>query len=144
MGHAVSFENPPADARRRLLERVKTIAVVGLSPKPGRPSHRIALELKRHGYRIVPIRPAVDQLLGEQAYASIIDVPEHLEIDLVNVFRRSEYLAEIVDTCLARRINALWAQLGIHDEDAALRAQAAGMTVVTDRCIAVDHRELLG
>ena len=140
----MSFKNPGAEERRALLERVETIAVVGLSPKPERPSHRIARDLQRYGYRIVPIRPAIDRLLGEQVYASIIDVPETVQIDLVNVFRRSEYLAEIVDACLARKINALWAQLGIHDEDAALRAQAAGMTVITDRCISVDYRELLG
>lgn len=140
----MSFANPPAEARRALLERVKTIAVVGLSPKPERPSHRIAHDLQSYGYRIVPIRPAIDELLGERAYANIIEVPDAVEIDLVNVFRRSEYLPEIVDACLARKIGALWAQLGIHHEDAALRAQSAGMTVITDRCIGVDHRNLLG
>lgn len=139
----MSFANPPAEARRALLERVKTIAVVGLSPKPERPSHRIARELQSYGYRIVPIRPAIDTLLGERVYANIIDVPAAVRIDLVNVFRRAEYLPGIVDACIARTIGALWAQLGIHHEDAALRAQAAGMTVITDRCIGVDYRDLL-
>lgn len=140
----MSFVNPPAEVRKALLERVRTIAVIGLSPKPQRPSHRVARELQSYGYRIVPIRPAVDVLLGERVYANIMDVPDTIQIDLVNVFRGSEYLPEIVAACLARKIGALWAQLGIHDEDAAQRAQAAGMTVITDRCIAVDYRDLLG
>lgn len=140
----MSFANPPAEVRKALLERVKTIAVVGLSPKPERPSHRIARELQSYGYRIVPIRPAIDALLGERVYANIIDVPETIQIDLVNVFRRAEYLPEIVTACLTRKIGALWAQLDIHDEEAALRAQAGGMTVITNRCIAVDYRDLLG
>lgn len=139
----MSFVNPSAEVRKALLERVKIIAVVGLSPKRERPSHRIARDLQSYGYRIVPIRPAINELLGECAYANIIDVPDTIQIDLVNVFRRAEYLPEIVAACLTRKISALWAQLGIHDEDAALRAQAAGMTVVTNRCIGIDYRELL-
>ena len=136
-----AFVNPDSSERRALLEKIRTIAVLGLSPKAERPSYRVAAQLQSFGYRIIPVRPGIDTLLGERVYANIIDITE--SIDLVNVFRRSEYLPQIVDECLARGVPALWTQLGIVDEQAAARARDGGMVVVMDRCIAVDHRELM-
>lgn len=135
------FKNPDAESRRALLKKVKTIAVIGLSPKPERPSHQVAAQLQSYGYRIIPIRPKIETLLGERAFADIMDVAE--QIDLVNVFRRSEYLPGIVDACLQRGIRAIWTQLGIVHVEAAARACDAGTTVVMDRCIAVDYQALM-
>lgn len=135
------FFNPNVDERRALLKKIRTIAVLGLSPKPERPSYRVASQLQSFGYRVIPVRPGIDTLLGERVYANITDIAE--PIDLVNVFRRTEYLPQIVDECLARGIPALWAQLGIVHQEAAARARDGGMTVVMDRCIAVDYRELM-
>lgn len=138
---STAFANPDAAERRALLKKVHTIAVLGLSPKPERPSHRVALQLQSFGYKIIPVRPGINTLLGERVYADIMDVAE--PIDLVNVFRRSEYLPSIVQACLARGVPALWAQLGILHAQAAARAREGGMMVVMDRCIAVDYRELM-
>lgn len=135
------FLNPNADERRALLLKIRTIALLGISPKSERPSYRVASQLQSFGYRVIPVRPGIDTLLGERVYAGIMDIGE--PIDLVNVFRRSQYLPQIVDECLARGVPALWAQRGIVDAGAALRARDAGMTVVMDRCIAADYRELL-
>lgn len=135
------FLNPDAEERRALLKKIRTIAVLGLSPKPERPSYRVASQLQSFGYRVILVRPGIDTLLGERVYANIIDIDE--PIDLVNVFRRSEYLPQIVEECLARGVPALWAQLGIVDQEAAARARNGGMTVIMDRCIAIDYRELM-
>jgi len=126
---------------RALFARVRTIAVVGLSPKPNRPSHRIALRLKSWGYRVIPVRPAVSEVLGEKAYPSLAAVPER--IDLVNVFRAAEEVGPIVEQCIALKLPAVWIQLGIFNERAAERAQAAGMFVAMDRCISVDYHRLM-
>ena len=134
------FSNPPADEIRALLQRVKTIAVVGYSPKPERPSHRVAAALQARGYRIVPVRPAISEGLGEKAYASVRDLPE--VPDLVDVFRQPAAVDAIVDDCIARGVKNLWLQDGVINEAAALRAQAAGMTVVMNRCTLRDQRLL--
>ena len=126
---------------RALLARVKTIAVVGLSPKPERPSHRIARRLQEWGYRVVPVRPGIAQVLGEKAYARLAELPA--KPDLVNVFRSSEQVGGVVDECIALGLPAIWTQQGIVDEAAAERARAAGMFVVMDRCISVEYRRLL-
>lgn len=131
------FENPSADARRDLLKNVKTIAVLGLSPKPDRPSFVVARAMQRFGYRIVPVRPATAEVLGEKAYAKLDEVPD--KIDLVDVFRAAEHLDAIVDECIALKIPAIWIQEGIVNEAAAQRARDAGMTVVMDRCIYKDY-----
>jgi uncharacterized protein len=131
------FQNPPEDEIRTLLKRVRTVAVVGLSPRPTRPSHRVASALKRYGYRIVPVRPAVDEVLGERAYASLRELA--FTPDLVDVFRAPEYVTSIVDDCIALKIPALWLQDGVIDDAAALRAQAAGIVVVMDRCMYRDY-----
>lgn len=132
-----AFANPSLDDIRALLERIHTIAVIGLSPKANRPSHRVAASMQRFGYRIVPVRPAVDEVLGERAYADLRDVPD--AIDLVDVFRAPEHVDEIVDACIELRVPALWLQDGVVNEPAALRAREAGILVVMDRCIYRDY-----
>lgn len=135
------FQNPPPDEIRALLQRVRTIAVVGLSPQPARPSHGVARELQRFGYRIVPVRPAIGEVLGEKAYATLAEVP--VAVDLVDVFRAAEHVDAIVDECLRMKVPAIWIQEGIVNESAAQRAREGGMTVVMDRCIYKDHVSLL-
>ena len=136
------FRNPDDDAVRGLLERVRRIAVVGLSPKPHRDSHRVARYLLERGYEIVPVYPREDEILGQKVYRSVRDVPG--TVDLVDVFRRSEELPEVIDDVLAARAGALWLQIGCVDEAGALRAWEAGLSVVMDRCLMVDHAHLLG
>lgn len=133
----MSFVNPPPEVIRDLLKRVKTIAVVGLSPKPDRPSHQVARAMQGFGYRIIPVRPGVAEILGEKAYARLSDVPE--PIDLVDVFRAAKHLDAIVDECIRLKIPALWIQEGIVNEAAARRAVEAGITVVMDRCLYKDY-----
>jgi predicted CoA-binding protein len=148
----VNFENPGDDALRALLKTVKTIAVVGLSPQPARPSYRVAQAMQRYGYRIVPVRPLVDEVLGEKAYASLADIP--FPVDLVDVFRAAEHVPAIVEQCLALHSMqrpsstlhhlpaAIWIQEGIVHEAAARAAQAGGMTVVMDRCLLKEYVRL--
>ena len=137
-----AFENPGEDAIRALLERVRRIAVVGLSPKPWRDSHRVARYLLERGYDVVPVYPREDEILGQRVFRRVQDIVP--SVDLVDVFRRSEGLPAVVDDTLAAQAGALWLQLGCIDEPGALRAQAAGVSVVMDRCIMVDHARLLG
>lgn len=132
------FENPDPDQLCAMLKEVRTIAVIGLSPRPERPSYYVAQALQRFGFRIIPVRPAISEVLGEKAYPTLADVPE--KIDLVNVFRTQEYIDAIVDDCLKLGIKRLWIQQGIINEAAALRARENGMTVVMDRCIMVEYR----
>src|SRR5574340_5919 len=132
--------NPDSGQIRQLLREVKTIAVVGLSPKPVRPSHRVARSMQGFGYRIVPVRPAVDEILGERVYASLADIP--FKVDLVDVFRAPEHVDEIVDDCLRLGLARLWLQDGVVAEAAAARARAAGMTVVSARCVLRDYTTL--
>jgi hypothetical protein len=134
-------QNPAPDEIRALLKKVRTIAVVGLSPQPARPSYFVAKAMQRFGYRIVPVRPAVSEVLGEKAYATLADVPG--PIDLVDVFRAAEHVDAIVDECLRLKIPAIWIQEGIINEAAAQKARDAGMTVVMDRCIYKDYVELM-
>jgi len=136
------FENPSDEDRRALLRRVKVIAVVGLSPNPARPSHGVARSLQRFGYSIIPIHPTAIEVLGAKAYRRLSEVPG--QIDLVNVFRRAEFIRPIVEDCLALGIKAIWIQEGIVNERAARRAQGGGMMVVMDRCIYRDHLQLCG
>jgi predicted CoA-binding protein len=133
----MNFRNPDAAEIKALLQRIKTIAVVGLSPKPDRPSFGVSQSMQRFGYRIVPVRPAIDSVLGEKAYASLADIP--FPVDLVNVFRESAAIPGIVEACLAINAPALWIQEGIVHDEAAEKARAAGLTVVMDRCIYKDY-----
>lgn len=135
------FSNPSREEIINLLQRCRRIAVVGLSPKPVRPSHRVASALQKFGYSIVPVRPALDEVLGEKAYPDLYAVPGHL--DLVDVFRAPEHVDLIVDACIALQIPALWLQDGVVNEEAALRARSHGITVVMDRCIYRDYRDFI-
>lgn len=136
----MNFVNPDDDTLRRLLGDVKTIAVVGLSPQPARPSFRVAQAMQGYGFRIVPVRPAVEQVLGEKAYARLADIP--FRVDLVNVFRAAEHVPAIVEQCLALNFPAIWIQEGIIHAEAAERGRAAGMTVVMDRCLLKEYIRL--
>ena len=131
------FHNPPGDEIRHLLETAKTIAVVGLSPKHDRASNGVSRGLQHFGYRIVPVNPGQSELLGEKCYPDLMSVPDG--IDLVDVFRAPEHVAEVVEQCIARGFPAVWLQEGVVDEAAAERAQAAGIMVVMDRCIYKDY-----
>jgi predicted CoA-binding protein len=133
----MTFANPSTEEIKALLRRVKNIAVVGLSPKPDRPSYVVAKAMQGFGYHILPVRPAVAEVLGETAYATLSDVAE--PIDLVDVFRAAEHIDEVVDECIRLRIPAIWIQEGIVNEAAAQRAREAGMFVVMDRCVYKDY-----
>ena len=134
----MTFRNPSAEEICALLKRTRNIAVVGLSPNPARPSYVVAKAMQGFGFDIVPVRPKVEQVLGQKAYGRLEDVPP--PIDLVDVFRAAEFVDGIVDQCLALGVPALWIQEGIVNEPAAQRARGGGMTVVMDRCIYRDYR----
>ena len=121
-----------------LLRTARTIAVVGLSDNPLRPSHGVAAYLQSQGYRIIPVNPEIKASLGEKAYPSLLDVPE--KIDIVDIFRRPEFVEEVVDQAIQLKIPAVWMQEEIVHEKAAQKARAAGIFVVMDRCILVEHR----
>jgi len=133
------FSNPDRGSRCELLGRVRNIAVVGLSPDPSRPSYGVSAAMQRYGFNIIPVHPAASAVLGAKAYPALADVDA--TIDLVNVFRAAQYIDGVVDECLALKLPAMWIQLGIYNEDAAMRAQAGGMMVVMNRCIYVDYRD---
>ena len=135
------FLNPKASEIRELLARARTIAVVGLSPKADRPSYFVARNLQRFGFRIVPVRPTVSEILGEPAYAKLEDIP--FPVDLVDVFRAPEHVPEAVESCLRIKCPAIWLQEGVVNEAAAQRAREAGLTVVMDRCIYKDYVDLM-
>jgi predicted CoA-binding protein len=123
----------------RLLD-AKTVAVPGLGNRPERPAYDVAGYLQAHGYRIVPIHPIADEVLGEKVYRSLVEVP--FDIDVVDVFRRAEYLGEVVDDAIAKGVRlGIWGQLSVVDDVAAARARAAGLTVVMDRCMLVEHEK---
>ena len=138
--------NPDPAAIAALLRSARTLGVVGLSDDPGRPSFRVALAMRGYGYRIVPVNPEIAEWQGERAFPTLDDAvrsqPPGSSIDIVDVFRRPEHVAAIVDDCLRLGLPALWLQLDVIDERAAAHAQAGGMTVVMDRCILVDRRAL--
>jgi predicted CoA-binding protein len=121
-----------------LLKRTRTIAVVGLSSDPMRPSFGVAEYMQSKGYRIIPVNPNEGTVLGEKSYSSLSDVPE--KIDMVDVFRRSEFIPEIVDEAIRLKVPSIWLQEGVIHPAAAKKAQDAGLTVVMDRCILKEHR----
>jgi len=126
------------DAIADLLQRARTIAVVGLSNNPMRPSHGVSAYMQSRGFRIIPVNPEIDEALGEKAYASLGDIPE--KIDIANIFRRSEFVEPIVDEAIALRIPAIWMQEEVIHEKAAQKARQAGIFVVMDRCILKEHQ----
>ena len=121
-----------------VLRSAKTIAVVGLSDNPLRPSHGVAAYMQAHGYRIIPVNPRIKESLGEKAYASLLDIPE--KVDIVNIFRRPEFVEEVVDQAIQRKIPTVWMQEEVIHEKAAQKARAAGLFVLMDRCILLEHR----
>jgi len=129
----MTFSNPEPEQISQLLHQVHSIAVVGLSPNPARPSFRVAQGLQGFGYRIMPVRPMVNEVLGEKAYPDLESLPELP--DIVDVFRASEYVPAIVESCIKLGIKNLWLQEGVIHEEAAQRAREAGITVVMDRCM---------
>lgn len=137
----VSFHNPSPETIQSLLQQIHTIAVVGLSPKPGRPSHSVSAAMQDFGYRIIPVRPAVDEVLGEKAYPDLYALTE--KPDLVNVFRAPEHVGPIMDACIELGISAVWLQDGVINEAAAQKALDAGILVVMDRCIYRDYLQLM-
>jgi predicted CoA-binding protein len=129
-------------AIRQSLANCKTIAVVGLSPKPHRDSFRVAKYMQDQGFRIVPINPNAHEVLGEKAYASLTEAAQHERIDMVNCFRNSEDIPPIAAEAIAIGATSLWLQIGVFNDGAAALAQAAGLTVVQDKCLMVEHARL--
>jgi predicted CoA-binding protein len=129
---------PLSDPVTELFNNSRTIAVVGLSDNPLRPSHGVSAYMQTHGYRIIPVNPQIREALGEKPYASLMDVPE--KIDIVNIFRRPEYVEEVVDQAIQLEIPAIWMQEQIVHQKAAEKARRAGIIVVMDLCILKEHR----
>jgi predicted CoA-binding protein len=129
---------PESDPIADLLKRSRTIAVVGLSNSPIRPSHGVSAYMQTHGYRIIPVNPEIKGSLGEKAYPALPEVKE--KIDIVNIFRRPEFVEEIVDQAIDLKVPAIWMQEGVINEKAAKKARDAGIFVVMDRCILKEHR----
>ena len=129
-----------ADPITELLRRVHTIAVVGLSDNPMRASHEVAAYLQRQGYRVIPVNPNISEALGEKAYPTLLAIAAEEKIDLVDIFRRSEYVEPVVEEAIRRQVPAIWMQETVIHEAAAQRARAAGIFVVMDRCILKEHR----
>jgi predicted CoA-binding protein len=135
-----------SDPIYELLSRVKTIAVVGLSGSPMRPSHGVSAYMQSAGYKIIPVNPQIAEALGEKAYPSLLEVPLEVakKIDLVDVFRRPEYVDEIVEQAIQLKIPAIWLQEDVINERAAEKARRAGIFVVMDLCILKEHRARFG
>jgi predicted CoA-binding protein len=128
---------PESDPITDLLRRAKTIAVVGLSNRPLRPSYGVSAYMQTHGYRVIPVNPEIRGSLGEKAYPSLLQVPEH--IDIVNIFRRPEFVEEIVEQAIRLKVPAIWMQEQVIHEKAAEKARQAGLVVIMDRCILKEH-----
>ncbi len=129
---------------QELLTGARTIAVVGYSTDPTRPSNSVSRYLRRHGFRIVPVNPKLRGAVidGEQSYEHLVDVPRETRIDFADIFRRGDFLDAVVDDAIAAKIPAIWFQLDLGNIDAARRAESAGLRVVWDRCTAIEHRRL--
>ena len=136
----MSFSNPEPEQIRKLLLSVHNIAVVGLSPNEARPSFRVARGLQSHGYRIIPVRPLIAEVLGEKAYPDLESLPELP--DIVDVFRAPQHVPAIVESCIKLGIKNLWLQEGVIHEAAAQRARDVGITVVMNRCMWRDYMQL--
>ncbi len=124
-----------------IFNATKIIAVIGLSPKPHRPSHRVSKHMQEFGFDIIPVRPAVTEVLGKKAYPSLQDIP--FNIDLVDVFRASKYVAEIIDQCINKNVNTIWLQEGVVDADSALKAQRENIFTVMNKCIYKEYARLM-
>ena len=134
---------PRAERIPYIFNNCRTIAVVGLSPKPHRASFEVSRYMQAAGYRIIPVNPNATEVLGEKAYATLREAAQHEKIDLVNCFRNSEDIPPIVEAAIAIGAKAVWMQLGVSHAVAAAKAEAAGLLVVQDKCLKIDHRVLL-
>lgn len=128
---------------RNTLSSCKTVAVVGVSPKPDRPSYLVAAYLQSKGYRIIPVRPDGEEILGEKVYHSLRQIPGEIEIDVVDIFRKSEDVPPVVEEAIQRGAKVIWMQEGIANPEAASIAEKAGLQVVMDRCMKKEHQRLL-
>jgi predicted CoA-binding protein len=137
----IIYSMPSDEEIIALFERVKNIAVIGLSPKPDRPSHRVAKHMQDFGFEIIPVRPAVSEVLGVKAYASLKEIP--FAVDLVNVFRAPRYIAELTEQCIDKEISALWLQQGVVDVESANRACEENIFTVMDKCIYKEYVRLM-
>lgn len=128
---------------KEMLLNVKTIAIVGISPKEDRPSYVVASYLKSKGYRILPVRPDGDTILGEKVYSNLMEIPKEIEVDLVDIFRKSDEVLPIVEEAIQRGVKVVWMQEGVISPEAGMKAERAGLSVVMDRCIKKEHQRLL-
>ena len=144
LGNDMTPSTTPAQDIAHILATCRTVAVVGLSPKPHRDSYEIAQYMQRQGWRIVPINPAaqVTEILGEKVYPGLVEAAKHVRIDLVDVFRNSADVPPVADEAIAIGAKALWLQLGIENAASAEKARASGLLVVQNRCLLVEHRRL--
>jgi predicted CoA-binding protein len=134
-------QSPTPEEIKAILQNCRVVAVVGLSPKPERPSYRVAQYLKEHGYRIVPVNPGQKEILGEKCYARLGDIP--FPVDVVDIFRSVDAIPAIVDEAIAIRAQVVWMQQGLVEPVAAQKAREAGLQVVMDRCLKIDHAQYL-
>ena len=126
-----------------ILSTCKTVAVVGISPKEDRPSYIVASYLKSKGYRIIPVRPDGDMVIGEKVYHSLQEIPKEIKVDVVDIFRKSEDVPPIIEEAIQRRARVVWMQERIVNVESAVKAERAGLKVVMDRCIKKEHQKLL-
>lgn len=131
------MQNPSREEIKKVLDDSKTIAVVGLSPNPSRTSYMVSEAMQKAGYRIIPVNPQADHVLGEKSYPSLSDIPE--PVDIVNIFRRSEFLPDLAEAYLKMDAPVFWTQLDVVDEEVFKKLADAGRTVIMDRCIKVEH-----
>jgi predicted CoA-binding protein len=129
-----------SDEVREILQNSKTVAVVGMSDNPSRPSHYVAVYLQKNGYRVIPVNPNLQEALGERSYATLRDIP--VPVDMVDIFRKPDSVLPVVEDAIAIKAKAIWMQEGIVHEEAAARARAAGLKVVMDRCTLKEHMRL--
>jgi uncharacterized protein len=142
--YAGMSQGAPSDEVRRILERYRRVAVVGLSPKADRPSHRAMVHMTAYGYEITPVNPACDEVLGAACVASLAEAAAAGPLEIVDIFRQPEDIPPIVDEAVALGAKVIWMQLGLTSPEAAARARAAGVEVVEDRCIKMEHCRFFG
>jgi predicted CoA-binding protein len=128
---------------KEILRNVKTIAVIGISPKEDRPSYIVASYLKSKGYQIIPVRPDGEEILGEKVYHTLSEIPKEIGVDVVDIFRRSEDVPPIVEDAIQRRAGVVWMQEGVIHQEAAKKAEKAGLKVIMDRCMKKEHQRLI-
>lgn len=128
---------------KETLNTYKTVAVVGISPKEDRPSYTVAFYLKSKGYRIIPVRPDGEWILGEKVYPSLSEIPKEMDVEVVDIFRRSEEVPPIVEEAIQRGVRVIWMQEGVIHKEACEKAEKAGLKVIMDRCIKKEHQRLL-